>query len=116
MLKILIVDDHPSRYRPLTDAFSELGIQRTDIKFLSSTNEASEELEGTQYDLLILDILVPAWPDLDADQVNSADLLLAIQNDSTIQKPRYIVGITADLSTVDESTKEFEKKTKRIRE
>ena len=111
MLRVLIVDDHPNRYKPLTDAFAEFGIQRGNIKFLSSTNEASEELEENQYDLLILDILVPAWPDLDADQVNSSDLLLAIQNDSAIQRPRYIVGITADLSIVDESTKEFEKNT-----
>lgn len=111
LLKVLIVDDHPNRYKPLTDALAELGIRRADIKFLSSTNEASEELEDNLYDLLILDILVPAWPDLEADQVNSADLLLAIQNDSTITKPRYIVGITADLSTVDASAKEFEKNT-----
>lgn len=111
LLRILIVDDHPNRYKPLTDALAELGIQRADIKFISSTNEASEELEENTYDLLILDILVPAWPDLEADQVNSADLLLAIQSDNTINKPRYIVGITADLSTVDASTKEFEKNT-----
>ena len=111
MLKILIVDDHPGRYKPLTDALGELGIQRANIKFLSSTNEASEELEGNQYDLLILDILVPAWPDLNADQMNSADLLLTIQNDSQIQKPRYIVGITAELNSVDDATKEFEKNT-----
>ncbi|EGJ20501.1 hypothetical protein RSWS8N_00445 [Cereibacter sphaeroides WS8N] len=111
MLKVLIVDDHPTRYRPLTDALAKLGVQRANIKFLSSTNEAHNELENNQYDLLILDILVPAWPDLDADQVNSTDLLTAIQHESAIQKPRYIVGITADLSTVDESTKEFERNT-----
>lgn len=111
MLRVLIVDDHPNRYRPLTDALAELGIQRANIKFLSSTNEASEELEDNQYDLLVLDILVPSWPDLDADQINSADLLLAIQNDCAIQKPRYIVGITADLKIVDESTREFERNT-----
>ena len=111
MLKVLIVDDHPNRYKQLTEAFEKLGIKRTDIKFLSSTNEAVEELESNQYDLLILDILVPAWPDLDADQVNSADLLLAIQNDSSVLKPRYIVGITADLGTVDQATQEFEKNT-----
>ncbi|MEL6564725.1 MAG: hypothetical protein AAFQ59_09805 [Pseudomonadota bacterium] len=111
LLSILIVDDHPNRYKPLIDALTEMGIQRSDIKFLSSTNEASEELEGIRYDLLILDILVPAWPDLEADQVNSADLLLAIQSDDTINKPRYIVGITADLNTVDAATKEFEKNT-----
>lgn len=78
--------------------------------FLQQT-KPPEELEGNRYDLLILDILVPAWPDLEADQVNSADLLLAIQSDDTINKPRYIVGITADINTVDAVTKEFEKNT-----
>jgi nucleoside phosphorylase len=111
LLRVLIVDDHPGRYRPLLDALADIGIHRGDIKFLTSTNQAAEELEDNQYDLLILDVLVPAWPDLNADQVNSADLLLAIQNDSMIHKPRYIVGITADLSVVDESAKEFEKNT-----
>lgn len=111
MLRILIVDDHPNRYRPLTDALTHLGVRRADIKFLHSTNEAFEELTNSIYDLLILDILVPAWPELEADQVNSADLLQAIQSDNAINKPRYIVGITADLKTVDASTREFEKNT-----
>lgn len=47
LLRVLIVDDHPNRYKPLTDALAEMGIPRADIKFFSSTNEATEELEIT---------------------------------------------------------------------
>jgi nucleoside phosphorylase/CheY-like chemotaxis protein len=111
MAKVLIVDDHPGRYRLLTDRLTACGLGRDDIKFLSSTNEAHEELSKRQYDLLVLDILIPAWPDLDPDRVNSADLLFSIQSDGGILKPRYVVGITADLNGSDAVLDEFKKNT-----
>lgn len=111
MVKVLIVDDHPYRYKSVLDELVALGLKRSDIKFLSSSNEAIEELGTNRYDLLILDILIPAWPELDADQVNSADLLCSIQSDEAILKPRYIVGITADPELADASLQEFKKNT-----
>ncbi|MEL6643314.1 MAG: hypothetical protein AAFQ79_05210 [Pseudomonadota bacterium] len=111
MIKVLIVDDHPTRYKPVTDELATIGVVRSDIRFVSSSNEALEELAANRFDLLILDILIPAWPDQEADQVNSADLLFAIQSQNGIQKPDYIVGITADLNAADESLQEFERNT-----
>lgn len=111
MVKVLIVDDSPSRYKSVITRLGEEGISRSDIKLLSSSNEAEVELKAVQYDLLILDILIPAWPDVEADQQNSADLLFAIQNDDELLKPNYIVGITADKNAADDVLPEFEKNT-----
>lgn len=111
MVKVLIVDDHPSRYQPVTARLEECGLGRDDIKFLQSTNDAQEELKKRQYELLVLDILIPAWPDLEPDQINSADLLFSIQSDSELLKPRYIVGITSDISGADSALDEFKKNT-----
>lgn len=111
MVRVLIVDDHPGRYKVVTDRLTAGGLGRDDIKFVVSTNEAQEELSRRQYDLLVLDILVPAWPDLEPDRVNSGDLLFSIQSDGDILKPRYVVGITADLSGSDAVLEEFKRNT-----
>ena len=109
MVKVLIVDDNPSRYNLVTKELSDIGVLREEIKFVHCSNDASRELGASQYDLLILDILIPAWPDSEADRENSADLLFSIHSDDSIIKPKYIVGITSDPSMADETLLEFEK-------
>jgi len=111
MVRVLIVDDHPSRYKLVTDRLEACGLQRSDIKFVQSTNDAQAELETHQYDLLVLDILIPAWPDLEPDQINSADLLFSIQSGDDLLKPRFIVGITADLNGSESTLDEFKRNT-----
>lgn len=111
MTKILIVDDTLKRYKPVVDRLIGEGISRSSIKMITSSNEALEELKSTQYDLLVLDILVPAWPDSEPDHQNSLDLIFAVKNDPEILKPNSIVGITADQNAADEALPEFQENT-----
>lgn len=108
MIKVMIVDDSPQRYRDLLPKLDEIGIPRTSIKMLSAKYDAIEELKENQYDLLVLDILLPAWPDGEPDRQNALDLLFAVNHDEAIKKPHSIIGITADTKVADEVAPDFE--------
>lgn len=111
MVKILIVDDTPQRYQSVFSQLEGVGVPRSAIKVITSSNEALDELKSVKYDLLILDILIPAWPELEPDQQNSLDLLFTVMNDPEVIKPSSIVGITSDQSAADEALPFFEENT-----
>lgn len=111
MIKILIVDDTLQRYGPAVEQLETEGVPRSSIKMLTSSNEALDELKTNKYDLLVLDILIPAWPDGEPDHQNSLDLLFAVMNDPEVIKPNSIVGITADQNAADEALPEFQENT-----
>ncbi len=95
-MKILIVDDAPQRYQSLiTDAIG-LGMSRDDFKFCSCTNDARDALEANVFDLLVCDIIIPLWPDSNAEMQNCIDLLEEVVSGADLHKPRRIVGISAD--------------------
>ncbi|WP_051442767.1 hypothetical protein [Mesorhizobium sp. WSM3626] len=78
-MKILIVDDHPKRYDRLIAAFGGIGVAREQIDLVGCANAAREKIEQHLYDLLILDILLPLWPEADVSVQHSADLLFEIR-------------------------------------
>jgi len=107
-MKILIVDDCARRYQKLIDALSLLGIERKDIDVETATNPAIDNLEKTNYDLLILDLLIPKWPEDEADVQHSINLLTEIRESTDLIKPSQILGITADKSISEEAVTSIE--------
>lgn len=95
-MKLLIVDDLPQRYARLLPLIESKGVDRSNVDFSSCTNEARNKLSGTYYDLVIIDILVPLWPDSDADSQHSIDLLCEMVDGEDLVRPGHIVGISAD--------------------
>jgi len=96
-MKILIVDDEPRRYERLIAALEAADIPRSCIDMVQCTGDARSKLETVQYDLLLLDILVPFDVVQGPDVQHSLDLLTEIRNTDLLLRPRYILGITADL-------------------
>lgn len=95
-MKILIVDDEPKRYPKLITRFEELGVRRDDIHMVQCTADAHPKMVEIEYDLIILDILIPFRAENDEDVSFSLDLLMEIQNGEELKKPRYVLGITSD--------------------
>lgn len=110
-MRILIVDDHPKRYERLIAALVALGIARTHIDIVNCANGAREKIDHFVYDLLILDILIPLWPEGEESTQNSADLLFEIRENELPNPPRYILGITADRHISSDVLQIFEKYT-----
>jgi nucleoside phosphorylase len=107
-LRIIVTDDQVHRYSRLIDALSTLGIDRQCVDIAHSANQAREYLERSQYDLLILDVLLPLWPEGKPDKQHSLDLLFELQETETLHKPSRIVGITADKDAADAVGPNFE--------
>lgn len=110
-MKILIVDDTLKRYARLLPKLQELEVQRSDIDLVSSISDARVKLENYRYDLLILDILVPEWPESDESSQYSIDLLTELHLGDDLIKPRQIVGITGDLSGMATASRQFQEYT-----
>lgn len=107
-MMILIADDHPARYRILLRELESLGVDRTNIVFAESADSAQNKLEDCYFDLLILDILLPAYDyEEDVSYNNSLSILTLICDDDTIIRPGKVIGITSDITAAGEASKLF---------
>lgn len=110
-MKILIVDDHPERYKDLVVELKKLDVFEKDICFSTYASEVYEKLETDYYDLLVLDILIPMERFGDPDYSNSLNILHSITEDENINKPGKVIGITADISAANSVSDEFSEHT-----
>ena len=107
-MKILIVDDSQQRYGRFVEILQGLGVAMSDIDTAVGSKQADEFLQSQQYDLLILDIVLPVWPQGEGDPKNALDLLFAIHaEDEDLHRPRHIVGITSEREVADQASEEF---------
>ncbi|WP_092229201.1 hypothetical protein [Bradyrhizobium sp. Gha] len=106
-MKILITDDQSNRYQRLVTRLEAIGVKRGDIQFVQSTRQARDVLEKTYCDILILDIVVPLWPDQDPAKQHSLDLLFELHETESMIKPGRIVGLTADREVADDALGSF---------
>lgn len=100
-MKILVVDDHAGRYRVLLEMLSKAGLGDDGIDIVSCTNDARDRLEEKQYDLMVLDILIPLRNGEEPNERAATDLLTEVTVSETLNRPRHIVGITSDSATAD---------------
>jgi len=107
-MKILIADDQTRRYVRLIEALALIGVKRSEINIVSCANTARDCLEKDYYDLLLLDILLPLWPEDESDLRHSIDLLIDLHESGELKKPGRILGITADKSIIGEASEIFE--------
>jgi nucleoside phosphorylase/CheY-like chemotaxis protein len=110
-MKILIVDDDATRYRELIETTAELGVSREFIDVVGCASEAEKKLENQKYDLLILDLLIPYFPEDEPSEIRSEDLLNALNESGLYEKPSKIIGITADKGSLAETVNQFEEQT-----
>lgn len=106
-MKILIADDELSRYQRLMPRLKALGAQEADIDTAVSSGQALEMMEARQYDLLVLDIIIPLRPNGDGDAQNALDLLFTVHVSEMVKRPRHIVGITADDAAAARAAEDF---------
>lgn len=107
-MKILVADDQARRYGRLIESLANIGVERGDIEIVPSANDARSCLEVTHFDLLILDILLPLWPEGDPDIRHSLDLLLELHEGDNLKRPGRILGITSDKSVANAVEEKFD--------
>ena len=94
-MKLLLVDDDPRRYRRLMDRLAEAGVSREDVQFATSANDARDLLETEQFDLMVVDIILPLRPEDEPQERHSIDLINELIDFGNLKRPRQIVGLSA---------------------
>lgn len=108
-MNILIADDQNQRYKSLIKKLTSRGIPRDNITLVASAKDAQQNLLDTNFDLFILDILLPLWSEDIGDTGRySQDILLSLFQSDEYKRPRTIIGITGDKSTVTNELLNFE--------
>lgn len=95
MLRILIIDDTPSKVKDILDLLSEMrDINMNLVESAVSVQDAEEKFSKVQYDLVILDLYLPLRHGMDPSPDNAITLLNDLSNEDELMMPYNIVGIT----------------------
>ncbi len=95
-MNILIVDDSREKIADIIRALtSKCEVNRSNISTAGSVIEAKRELRDNDFDLLILDVLIPVRVEDEPSAEASLSLLNDIDAGHRIRKPKFIVGLTA---------------------
>ena len=108
MIKVLIVDDNVERIREIASCIDN---GMCSIDYVTTKNEALCQLELNQYDLAIIDIMLPEnISSLNPSKTGGIDLITDIEKRVRIKAPFYIVGITAYDDMMEENCDFFYKR------
>jgi nucleoside phosphorylase/CheY-like chemotaxis protein len=94
-MKILVVDDTKAKSERLIEKLISIGIDRGEIDCSASANSARANLAARQYDLMILDLVLPQRDGEAADVKYSIELLRDVTDSEMYHKPGHILGLTA---------------------
>ena len=107
-MRILIVDDSNARVSRIIEFLS---LPEASVVVCSNTQDARDKMCEEQFDLLLLDILIPrrSWENADAE--HSMEMLTEIVETSNLIKPKHIVGMTAYSEAADLVSQKFTDRT-----
>lgn len=108
MLKILVIDDDPTRF----SFFDQMVIGKfaldTDVEISTNARDALQNLEKKTYDVLIVDMAIPLTPWANETNRNGGvEVLQHLLEDETLIRPHYIIGLTAAVDDEPEVTNFF---------
>lgn len=109
MIRILFIDDSIQRSQELTELLDKNGINYTP-DYVSTKEDALKKLSSFQYDMVLLDIMLPDnMKKQGVYEQAGIEILKAIDIDKGIIKPLYVMGITSSEETYKKSINQFNK-------
>ena len=104
-MKVLIVDDNENKISEIKEVFDQ---KKWEIQVSTGIYDTISFIKKDEFDLLILDLVIPKRFGLDNPELkNSIDLLEELQRSTKIVRPKYIVGLTADIEALDQGNPIF---------
>lgn len=107
-MKILIVDDSLEKARVASQVLLDTSVPSLeDITHVTNAFDAAKELRSSQFDLLILDLMIPKNRLADAEIEGGQTLLRDIMSKDTFIRPTHIVRLTSFDEAVNVSRADF---------
>jgi nucleoside phosphorylase/CheY-like chemotaxis protein len=110
-MKILIAEDNNEKIGQLREVLRGAGLSDDDSDIAYTVKDAKTALAGTDYDLLILDVILPLFPGDPAKASHSVSLLTELTERNSLRRPKHILGLTAFDDAIREAGPEFLKRT-----
>lgn len=96
-MKILLVDDDRLKFKKLLPMLREkCSLADSDVEYAYDAMQARERLRQDQFDLMVLDLLLPLRAVDEPDLKHSTDLIRDLTRDDEYSRPGSIIGITRD--------------------
>lgn len=94
--RILVVEDQPSKIQKIVDLIlSQSFCDRERVDVVQNGYDARKLLSRHEYDLAILDVVLPNRPEEIPNEDGGVELLREIMSRNVFYRPRYVVGLTA---------------------
>lgn len=106
-VSILVVDDDFIKIESIKNFIETSAIADVEIVSVGDVSEARKALLLKQYDVMLLDILLPTRKGADPRADSSVDFLRQILEDETCPAPKRIVAITSNQEALALYAKEF---------
>lgn len=107
-VSVLVIEDSASKAKLIAEALRSTLANSVEITTIEDTATARRLMRSTKYDLLILDVALPAFPKEMPRPRAGLDFLKEILTIDDYHAPTYIVGITEYDEEFDELAAEFE--------
>ncbi len=107
-MKILIVDDDQNKVTTIKSELLGSGLQNSDIYEAYHAAEARKLLASTAFDVMLIDVLLPARENATPTGETSVELLRQIVDDGTSKAPKHIIGVTANSDALQQYKNEFQ--------
>jgi CheY-like chemotaxis protein len=109
-MKILIVEDNKKKLKDIKDALEEMvDINKTTIDISEYTKDAKAKCRETQYDLVLLDLIIPHLKTGEKNEKYALDLIQFLNSDiNGVYVPKNIVGTTINFDSKKKLQSAFE--------
>jgi nucleoside phosphorylase len=98
---VIVVDDDEVKSNALVSEMRTLGVPEDHIVSVTDASAARRVLNARFFDVMLLDVLLPAHSGAKPAGETSVDFLREILEDGALHAPTHIVAITADAEAVD---------------
>lgn len=106
-LSVLVVEDDPGKKQKMFDFLQSRNDLFDEPEVCVSTSDAIKRMQGREYDLLILDIVIPAKPGGGPNEQHSLDLLDQIDAEhGGVHRPRFVLPISS-VSNLSAKVKDY---------
>ena len=106
-IKVLIVDDDDVKVKQIRNLLTSIVKIKVHYEIVADAHDCRKKLSQNQYDLLILDLVIPERRGDDSNANNSINILEGLRINKRYKIPYFIIGLTSYNDKIEEYESSF---------